>query len=401
MNNRQAVPVHGESRRKSNRAFWRLLPGFAVFGLLFGVWQVLLTDLSRELDLSPGPLGLAISAGFVASFPLMIVAGAVADRWGQRRVAAGSAALLGSVFAGFAFVPSYLILIVLLVAFFGASGVFDVVINAAAMTLEQRSAHGVLPLFHAGFSGGAAAGALGAGGLLAVGVEFRLIYLGVGALVWIVGASLWFDPFLGAQAVARSGGRRSGLELFRMRALMVVALITGMAFLLEGIMETWSVVYLRASLEMTAIVGALGGAIFHLAMMAGRLGTAALVVRWGRIDSLRIAGSVAAIGMLCALATVREPLILTGFLIVGLALSAVAPIAFSLAGDLAPGRTGEASAVLTTIGYSGFLIGPALLGGLAEVSGLRTALLMAAVAGVSIALLARSIQISGVPIHRR
>jgi MFS family permease len=88
-----------------------------------------------------------------------------------------------------------------------------------------------------------------------------------------------------------------------------------------------------------------------------------------------------------ALATDLPVLVLAGFLVVGLALAGVAPIAFSLAGDAAPRRAGAASAVITTIGYGGFLLGPGLVGGLAEVSSLRLALLVVAAAGIAISAL--------------
>jgi MFS family permease len=88
--------------------------------------------------------------------------------------------------------------------------------------------------------------------------------------------------------------------------------------------------------------------------------------------------------MTLALAT-REPLlVIAGFLLVGLALSAVVPIAFSVAGDLAPGMAGAAISVVTTLGYGGFLLGPVIVGGLAELHGLRVALGIIAVAGVMI-----------------
>nr|MBA3953684.1 MFS transporter [Rubrobacter sp.] len=88
-----------------------------------------------------------------------------------------------------------------------------------------------------------------------------------------------------------------------------------------------------------------------------------------------------------ALATREPALVVAGFLIVGLSLSAVAPIAFSLAGDVAPGGTGVAVSVVTTLGYGGFLLGPVIVGGLAELAGLRTALLTIAAAGLVIAAL--------------
>ena len=91
----------------------------------------------------------------------------------------------------------------------------------------------------------------------------------------------------------------------------------------------------------------------------------------------------------------REPLLLiAGFLLVRLPLSAVVPITFSVAGDLAPGRAGAAISVVTTLGYGGFLLGPVIVGGLAELLGLRMALGTIAVAGLLIFTLALRLRVS-------
>jgi MFS family permease len=73
---------------------------------------------------------------------------------------------------------------------------------------------------------------------------------------------------------------------------------------------------------------------------------------------------------------------------VGLALSVVAPLAFSLAGEARPAEAGRASSVITTIGYAGFLFGPGIIGTVAEAATLRIGLLAVVVAGLSIAVLA-------------
>ena len=88
--------------------------------------------------------------------------------------------------------------------------------------------------------------------------------------------------------------------------------------------------------------------------------------------------------MLLSLATTSLADVVGGFLLVGLALAAVAPLAFSVAGDLVPERAGSAVSVVTTFGYGGFLLGPPLVGGLAEAIGLRAALGIIAVAGVAV-----------------
>jgi MFS family permease len=125
-------------------------------------------------------------------------------------------------------------------------------------------------------------------------------------------------------------------------------------------------------------------AVFYGAMAVGRLSAAFVIGRFGNRRTLRGAGLLAAGGMTLALAT-REPLLIVmGFLVVGLALSAVVPIAFSAAGDLAPERAGAAISVVTTLGYGGFLLGPVIVGGLAELAGLRVALGIIAASGLLI-----------------
>jgi MFS family permease len=103
---------------------------------------------------------------------------------------------------------------------------------------------------------------------------------------------------------------------------------------------------------------------------------------------LRGAGVLAAAGMALALATDDPAWTLAGLLCTGLALAAIAPQAFSIAGDHAGGRGGEASSLITMVSYSGFLLGPALIGGLSAAFGLRTALTTLVAAGLAITVLA-------------
>jgi MFS family permease len=104
----------------------------------------------------------------------------------------------------------------------------------------------------------------------------------------------------------------------------------------------------------------------------------------GNRRTLLGSGLLTAGGMLLALAATSPALVIGGFLLVGMGLAAVAPLAFSVAGDMVPDRAGSAVSVVTTFGYGGFLLGPPLVGGLAEVVGLRVALGVVAVAGLAI-----------------
>jgi MFS family permease len=251
--------------------------------------------------------------------------------------------------------------------------------------LEQATGRRFMSLLHAAFSGGAMVGALGAGVLIQVGVDYRIVYLVL--LVPLAGVILAVSttrfPTTANESSEAAGGEK-GNGLTRHLPLLLVGLIATLGLLSEGEMEHWSGIYLRQTLGLPALLGGSGVAVFYAAMAAGRLGTAWAVRSFGNRKTLLAAGLFTAGGMGLALAT-REPLLVVcGFLVVGLALSGVAPIAFSAAGDLAPGRAGSAISAVTTLGYGGFLLGPVVVGGLAELLGLRVALGTIAVAGALI-----------------
>jgi MFS family permease len=143
-----------------------VLLAFALFGATYGVWLVLIADLQRAFDLSPGTLGAALAAGLAAALPAMIISGRIADRWGAKVLLKGAALLIGCALLGIAAVQTYWLLLMLLMLFFASTGAFNVGINTAAVELEQGSRRKILSYFHAAFSGSAALTALLTGVLL-------------------------------------------------------------------------------------------------------------------------------------------------------------------------------------------------------------------------------------------
>jgi hypothetical protein len=286
--------------------------------------------------------------------------------------------------AAFGLLGTYAALVLALLLFMAASGSYDVAINAAGMDVERASGRRVLTLLHAGFSAGGAIGAVAAGLLLALGLPFRPIYaLAAVVFAFLAGAS-WLRA--GTPRAPNSAAAPTG-HLYRDPILLLLAGIAALAFMSEGAMESWSTIYLRGALDLGPLLGASGVAIFHGAMTAGRLSAAGISARLGRVRALQLAGAAVVTGMALAVATEQTPIVLTGFLIVGLALAGMAPIAFSVAGERQPAAAGRASAVITTIGYGGFLVGPALIGLVAELASLRWSFGVVIAAGAIVALI--------------
>jgi MFS family permease len=357
----------------------------AVLGFVWGSFAVLLTDLSRSLQLTPRGLGLALTAGMVASLPVMTMAGWVADRAGCGVLLAGSGTVLSLGFTALASVDDYPALLLVLAMLSAASGAFDVGVNTAAVAHERVTGRQRMAVIQAMFSTGGAIGALSSGALLAAGVPFTVIYLTdvVPLTAVVLVASRTRFPVLGDPL---QHDRRTGL--WRNRPLLVVAVVAALGFLAEAAMEQWSGVYLRSSLGLPPLAGASGVAAYHGSMAVGRLVCAGVTNRLGEVRTLRAAGLLTTVGLLVALAGSVPLLVATGFLVVGLALSAVLPIALSLAAAIGTTSAGAAGSLVTTIGYAGFLLGPILVGALADATGLRVALGIVAIVGVLIATLA-------------
>ena len=339
------------------------------------------------MSLSPGPLGLALFAGAASSIAAMALVGRTVDRIGRRPFVVASGAVMGLGIAGLAAASGYGALLAVLAVLYAASGLYDVGINAAAVDLERASGRRIMSYFHAAFSGGGVVGALAAGAALSAGLGYRQVYLLV--LLPLAAALLGvaITRSVAHEAPPDDGDEPGRAGLYANLPLLLVASVATLGLLSEGEMEHWSGIYLRDGLALPALLGASGVAVFHAAMALGRLGAAWTVNRLGNRRTLTGAGLLTASGMTLALATREPALVVLGFLVVGVALSAVVPIAFSVAGDLAPGGAGAVISVVTTLGYGGFLLGPVIVGGLAEIFGLRTALGTIVVAGVAIMVL--------------
>lgn len=362
----------------------RVVVAFGAFGAWWGGWGALLPAVQRSAGVDDGRLGLAlllIGAGALGS---MRVTGYLVDRFGGAvlPLSVGGLALAG---IGPAFADGVAPLAASMTLLGAASGAYDVAVNAEASRLETISEQPLLSMAHAGFSFGVIFGSLGAGAMRSSDVSLAgaLVTLGV-VLAAIAG-------YLSSGALYRTVGpaidAARGWPWWRPpRPLAVLGVLLALAFLVESAWQTWSAVHLERDLGVSAGLASVGPAVFGASAGIGRV----LVHRWaipGREPGLVALGALVAAAATVAAALVPSTgLVIVAIAFAGLGTAAGAPLLLSVAGGAVPvHQAGAAVGTVTTVGYLGFVVAPAAVGGVAGATTLPVALAAVAVAALALA----------------
>ena len=171
--------------------------------------------------------------------------------------------------------------------------------------------------------------------------------------------------------------------------LLKLGLIAFCCMAAKGTMFDWSGIYFQKVVQAPKNLTTLGYAAFMSTMAGGRFLGDRLVTRFGRKNILLGSGSVIATGLLTAVIFPSLVTATAGFLLVGIGVSSVVPVVYSEAGKSTTMSAGVALAAVSSIGFLGFLIGPPLIGFIAEWLGLQWSFALIALLGFGTTLLAR------------
>jgi MFS family permease len=369
---------------------------FAGLGAQVGAFAVLVPDLAASRGLTPAAVGAALAVMAAASIGTLVAAGPLADRHGRRPLLVAGTTAFGAAFALLAWVESDIALWPTLALYGVAGGCLDLGANAVGGDYERE--HGVRAMIrlHAAFSAAAAAFALGAAGLSAAAGHAAAYAAMAGgyALLTLAVARAPLPP--GDEGAARGGavaadGRAAAggrLALLRVPAVALATAICTLCFFGDGAIEGFSALLLRGAQGAGTVGAGASIAAFHAASLAGRLVLARVADSRGERFVLSRGGLLAAAAM-TVLVTAASPVLAgAALLLVGFALAPVIPTVLSIAARSAPGRSGAAVSLVTTVGYSAFVLGPPVVGALAGATSLRAGLALAIAAMVAFALLA-------------
>ena len=371
-------------QRAQRRARVGVTTAFAAHAVLSGLLGPWIPQIKAQAGLDASGLGIALT-GFAVG---LLVGTRVADpairRWDGRRVVRAGIPAMG---VGFALLPAAGGLAALTLLFLGIgllAGLIDVAMNIEAVAVERRFERRVMSAIHGTWSVALFVGAALASAGIAAGVPIE-IHLPISAALVVLVSSVflrWLPEGREAPEEARVEGPEDAnvSRTSSTRVLLPLCLVAGGSFLVEGIAVEWSAVFLRESVGADPGAAGLGVVAFSAGMALSRFTGDRFVARFGQPAVTRVGASSAFAALVGMLLVPRLLPTVVALGIVGLGLGPVVPLAFRTAGRTL--RPGHASALplVVTAGYTGSIVGPLLVGFIADLATLRIAFLVPVVA---------------------
>lgn len=341
---------------------------FFLNGLVIGAWAPKIPFFSQALGLSELMLGVMIFVFGVGSLVLMPIAGMQIARYGSRRVVEITTLLFIPTIVLVTLVDNIWTGAVAIFLFGGLTGAMDVAMNANAVEVERNMRRSIMSSCHAFWSLGGLCGAATGGFLIAsLGVTGHVLLLAAVCIVLFLVAR----PMILADAPHPSD-EPAKAKLPMTPLPWLIGTIALFCMIPEGTVLDWSALYLRNELNASTEMSGFAFAAFSFTMAVCRFAGDFVRDRFGAVNTLRFCGVAAIIGLVIAGQSSNVTLALIGFAITGIGISNMVPIAFSAGGNIPGLAPGVGLSVVTTMGYSGILFAPSLIGFIAEFTSLST-----------------------------
>ena len=324
-----------------------------------------------RLRVDDAVLGLLLLCLGVGSIVAMLLTGALSPRYGSKPLILAGCLGLAATLPLLSIVSTPYSLGICLVFFGAALGALDVAANLHAIEVERAARKPLMSGFHAHYSLGGLAGSALMTGLIAVKFSNGSCALICSSLMLISTQLAW--PRLLGFSVATVPAPAAPLAAVPRGIVVLLAALAGIMFLVEGAVLDWGALLLTASGRVSVTLGGVGYIVFSIAMTIGRFCGDLVVARLGDHAILFWGSLMTIMGIIMAVGGPFAPFAVSGFLLIGLGASNIVPVLFRHGGSQKAMPVAVAVTAITTVGYAGILIGPAVIGFVARLVGLPTA----------------------------
>jgi MFS family permease len=357
---------------------------FFFMGICFASWAARIPDIQAKFQLSEGELGTLLLCLPIGSLVGLPIAGWSVHHYGSRIVILICSFAYALTLPLIGLSPSIWVIVPVLASFGLLGNIMNISLNTQALGLEDQLGKSILASFHglwsmAGFTGAG----LGAGMIF---LQFSpAAHYGVVALLSVV-IILFSQKYVIKDK--REDAEAGGLVLKKPDQLLLrVGVIAFLGMMAEGCMFDWSGVYFKKIVEAEPALVSVGYVCFMGAMAAGRFVTDKATNRFGKLPVLQVSGVLIFMGLVLAVAIPNLYTAALGFLLVGFGVASIVPVAYGIAGRSKLYSPSVALALVSTLSFFGFLVGPPVIGFIAELFNLKVSFAFIAFNGIGILLL--------------
>lgn len=375
---------------------------FLLRGFIQGSWYPRIPGVVAEIDVNPAQLGFIFFLYAAGNMVAFAVAARLITRIGSPHTHMLFALPFALIVVALSFAPGTTQFAVGMFTFGFFTGGFDISTSVQGAVVERGTRRPIMSVLYGLFSVGALVGSFSSGMLAQAGIAIPLQFAVIGIIAVpttiVVTRGLLPDDVVPASSTPKN--RR--LPSLPPKVLLPLGFMIVCIALGEETVNNWAALYLRDSLGASPAIGSFAYTAFAIATAVGRLLGDGVIARVG-VDRTLMAGSVIASFGLGFGMVVNQPWsVIAGYILMGLGLSVVVPVAYRRANEIPGIPRASAVATVASIGYLGFLIGPLIIGAIADVASLRVAIGAVSMVLLGVFVLTRMNPASGVlPVNTR
>lgn len=346
------------------RGRWAVAAIFFMNGFVLGSWAPQIPVLLTRLQITEFTLGLLLLLFGAGAVSAMIWAGHLIPKHGSKAATTFFAISCCFGLLLVALAPGVGTAAVAMYIFGGTFGATDVSMNANAVTVEKRIGRPIMSSSHGFWSLGGFVGG-GTGGVMIQNWGHLSHALIVTAVAMII-TGLAIRHLVTDLPVAEHHRK---FALPRRPGVYIVGVMALLCMNSEGAVLDWGALYLNQELGSDIATAGFAFGAFAGAMALMRFLGDGVRNKFGAVATFRASCLIAAAGILVAGLAPLPWLAIAAFAIAGLGIANTVPILFSAAGNQPDTSPGAGVSVVTTMGYSGILVAPSLIGFVGERTG--------------------------------
>lgn len=361
---------------------------FFIAGFSLASWAPLIPLTKERLQVDNGMMGIILLAFGLGSLLMMPLSGMLAARFGCRRIFTLALLLVLATLPALVTLDTVAPLALALFIFGAGIGAMDVVVNIHAVIVEKYVQKPIMSGFHALFSLGGIAGAAAVSLLLSWEIQPSKVVMMVIALLGLIMLLAW------SGLMDEKQRRDTPFFVLPKGSVLLLGLLCCIAYVMEGSMLDWSGILLISQHNVDVRQAGLGYTLFAITMTVGRLLGDRVIKTFGAKRIFIGSALLATSGFIVLIVSNALFITALAFLLIGLGVANIAPMLFTASGQQKDMPDALAVAAVSSLGYSGILMGPAVIGFVAHLSSLIGAFIFVTLLSIILLMVSRRVRLT-------